>query len=289
MSETILVTGAGGLIGRAVVQKLVSLRHDVVGITRKPGPGCIVADLAAEDTDLHRLVGKPRAIIHLAAAVPHAAESPDTLASAALTRRIDQKVAAAARKWEAKVIYVSTAGLYDPFDVSLKRENSAIKIRSPYFAAKRDGELLFSQIAPALIFRVSAPYGPGLRRNLILAKMIAKARRGELLEIWGNGTREQDFVASADLGDLIAYGALSNRSGIYNAAAGRPLTMLQLATLIVKALKSGSIAVGTAPDAFDNATARYDITSVSKTFDWKPVHELAGDVRSLDPAEFRND
>lgn len=281
----VVVTGAAGLLGRAVVAACQEQGWETYALARGPAPTgaahSIRADLSAPDADLLKLLpDMPDAIVHLAAAVPHAAEFPDTVETARLTRCMDRCVHAAALAWDIPVIYASSCGLYDRLDPSWKTESTAVQAVSPYFAAKLDGEALFRTLPRATVMRLSALYGPGLRANLVMARFVTQARMGEPITVWGSGRREQDFIHATDVAAFVLAALKSVNFGIYNVAAGQPTAMGDLAA-IVAAYFGGRVVSAERPDPLDHETARYDIAKAAERLDWSPAIGLSGGIAML--------
>ncbi len=132
--------------------------------------------------------------------------------------------------------------------------------------------------------RLSALYGPGLRRHLVLARFITLARTGQALSVWGSGQREQDFLHAADAANFILAALDAAAKGIYNIASGQPVTMMQLASLVTQIL-GGVVNREAKPDPLECETARYDIAKAKRDLGWFPtiniekgIVMLAGEV-----------
>lgn len=286
----VVVTGANGIIGRAVVSRLQEAGLDVIPIVRAPAQAseAIVLDLAKPDVTFASTVSRADAVVHLAAAVPHAARHGDTDAAAGETRRIDETVHRACADQGCYTIYASTCGLYDRRDPGIKDESAAVSATSPYFRAKLAGEALMASLPQSCVMRVSAVVGPGLRRGLVLAKFIERARAGETIELWGSGRREQDFVAAEDIAEFIL-AALSRRAcGLFNVASGQPVTMRDLAETVVAAIGAGSVGSAGKADPLEGETARYSVARAARTLGWRsrvPLHDaIAGLANAAFPA-----
>jgi len=284
----ILVTGANGVIGRAVLAQARQLGIDVRGVARQgpsgPEPGSIVCDLSTCLSLAHAVDQVPDGVVHLAAAVPHSPRYPDTEASAAVTRRIDACVRDAVRQWKCHVVYASTCGLYDRRSDAVKLESSGewIRVTSPYFAAKLDGERMFAESpGGCTVLRLPAPVGPGVPETLVVARFVSLALAGETLSVWGSGRREQNFVDSGDLADAVLRAARLAWSGIINIAAASPVTMLELAHRTVAALGSGQVGLSGLPDPLDGETARFSTDRARAVLGWLPRTPLEDSIRSL--------
>jgi UDP-glucose 4-epimerase len=284
----IVVTGASGIVGRTVLAALRRRGEDVVPVVhgRTTDPDAIGLDLAKADSDLTDHVSAPEAVVHLAAAVPHAAHHGDTEAAADTTRRIDETVHRACGRWGCPTIYASTCGLYDRRDPRIKDEAAPVVATSPYFRAKLDGERLMSDLPGACVMRISAPVGPGLRRGVVLAKFIERARAGEPIEIWGSGCREQDFIAAEDVAAFVTVALSSHAQGVFNIASGSPVTMRALAEAVVDAIGRGSVQSSDAEDPLDGETARYSIDRAAQALGWHPRIPLRAAIETIADGAF---
>ncbi len=286
----IVVTGAAGMLGRAVVARCLAEGWRTYAVAQSPvklpGSVAIMADLSAPNFRLQDAISEPiDAVVHLAAAVPHAASYPDTDVMADKTRRIDAVVCKAAATWDAQVVYASSCGLYDRQDHAWKDEAAPVFARTPYFAAKMAGEQLFLPHCRTAVMRLSALYGPGLRRNLVLARFIMLAREGKVLSIWGTGQREQDFLHADDAAHFAVLALRQRATGVYNVAAGSPVSMRQLAEIIAGQI-GGHTEMVQQLDPLDGETARYLTAKAREHMEWKPLRSLEDGIASLRSEEF---
>ncbi len=284
-SGRVLVTGAGGIVGRAVATAFESDGWSVERIVHRPSrfaPDARVVDLASVE-DLTRVVEtQPDAVIHLAAAVPHSKDYPDSPESAALTRKMDRVVLAAARHWACALAYASSCGLYCRDEPSAKSEDAPTKDwGSPYFAAKAAGQAGGAEYGKAAVLRISGPIGPGLRANVVMARFVATAREDKSITLWGSGRREQDFIDARDLAQLFLAAVKQGAHGVFNAASGHTATMRELAETVIKQIGGGGIALNGQPDPNESIFARYDIRKAKRQLGWEPLHSLADMVDSV--------
>lgn len=273
----ILVTGASGLIGSAVRARLVAAGAEVLTISSRNSeiPDAIVLDLAqAEPPLLDRLlIIKPDAIVHLAAVVPNPSLNSNLDLDADKTRAIDKLIMGFAKQWDVPLIYASGCSLYDAADASWKDETFPVGANHPYLAAKLEGEILATE-GSAVVLRIASPYGRNMKPSLVLPRFLGRAMRGETIDVWGTGSREQDFVAVEDIASAVEAALVRYRPGIYNVASGTPVTMLHLAELVVNVAGKGSVRVGGHIDAQDGQTARYLIAKSKSELNWTPAARL---------------
>jgi len=276
----ILVTGAGGLVGRDLVRRLRYLGIPHLGLDRS------AFELAGNLKLIEHVNQAPSTIIHLAAAVPHAPGRKDDQKTADETRRIDENVAKAALAWSSRVIYASSCLLYDRRDVSVKHESSPVSARqdSPYSAAKLEGEQIFQSVKGSLVFRLSAPVGACMAQTLVLSKFIRAALADRPLEVWGTGLREQDFIDVSDVTDfLLAASAATNLPAVLNLVSSKFVTMAELAELIVNTLGGKGVRIGddSGPDPLDGEFARYSNGLALQTLGWRPSKKLGLSISEI--------
>lgn len=101
----VLVTGASGVLGRAVVPRLERDGHDVRRSSRHPRAGWVRADLATGES-LAESVAGVGAVVHLASATKRYRKAPEV--DVAGTRRL---VTAAQRSRVDHIVYVSIVGI----------------------------------------------------------------------------------------------------------------------------------------------------------------------------------
>lgn len=192
----ILVTGAGGLIGSALVARL-SGRHDIYALSRtaRSGPPVhgIVADLAAPELlpDLPSV----DAVVHLAQS-PHYAEFPNRARDifdvnlASTVRLLDWSRGAGVRHF----ILASTGGVDSP-------------TRSFYAVTKHSAEQFarcYSDAFAVLALRFHFVYGPGQRPSMLVPRIIDNVRHGRPVPLTGcdgptlNPTYVGDAVAAIE-------------------------------------------------------------------------------------------
>ncbi len=281
----ILVTGAAGIVGRAVASAFEHDGWSVYRLVHHPSRMALdaqIIDLTGEGDLTRRVAERPDAIVHLAAAVPHSKDYPDNPDSAALTRKMDRNVLDAAKAWNCLLVYASSCGLYCRDEPETKTETAPIKDwGSPYFAAKAAGEAACAEYDNAAVLRISGPIGPGLRANVVMARFIASARDNKPITLWGSGSREQDFVDARDLARLCLAVVQQRARGTFNAASGHTATMRELADTVIARIGGGKVVLAEQPDPNENIFARYDVSKAARDLGWRPAHSLADMVDTV--------
>jgi nucleoside-diphosphate-sugar epimerase len=216
----ILVTGAGGFIGRAVVKKARERGWDVTGVARRPCPE------AARIADLRQPIeGWPAldAVIHLAGAYAgcdarELAEQDLVIAGNLLAWGRRQGV----RRW----VFASAAEVYGDV-IGEADESWPCRPVIPYGRAKLEVERMFqaAELPELTICRLGEVYGPHSR---ILNQLGSRLRRGFCP--WpGDGKVRISFLHVEDAAEalLLASERSAPESRTYNVGDNEPATWRQ--------------------------------------------------------------
>jgi UDP-glucose 4-epimerase len=223
MAERVLVTGAAGFIGRAVVAALREQDVLVTAVDREePDPAwdegvtVVTGDLASQQVCIGAFETRPTAVLHLAAltSVQRSVEAP--MATFAQNVTITQVLLELSRgSGVAQFVLASTT----------------LGPLTPYGASKAAGELLLSAYSGSYglagaVLRLTDVYGPGMPDNDdLVSRAMRAAQGGDGVEI---GLQRRDLVYIDDVvnGVLIA---LDNRyDGRFVIGSGRSVTELEL-------------------------------------------------------------
>lgn len=179
-----LVTGSAGFIGTNLVEYLLDQGEFVLGVDYDTCDLCdsVFVPPNAEDIDI---------IVHLAAEtnVRESIEKPYKTFLRNCQSTLN--VLMMAKDFNAKLIFASSCG--------------APNSMSPYAASKLAGEAICiayknSYDLDVDILRFSNVYGPhSLHKNSVIAKFIKNILDGEILEVFGNGNQQRDFVHVEDI------------------------------------------------------------------------------------------
>ena len=271
----IIITGANGLLGQAVSDCLKKDDFDVYSLSRD------TFDLTKEN--LLDIGLKPKAIIHLAAAVPTSLNYEDSVESSKITIQIDENVINAAKAWNCKLIYASTCAVYKN-DLSEKIEGSELDISSSshYVRAKIIGERKSLTLPDSIICRLPALIGEKLRSKSILYKFLNLSLRNKTIELWGDGSKEQNFLDVRDVAEAFSLILASNEENkIYNLANTSVISMKDLAKLIISKTNKGNITYKKIIDPNESMNVKYNTELIYKSLGWKPKISLAETISDM--------
>ena len=172
----ILITGAGGMLGRALRETL-SLEHDVVALARAE---LDVTDLAKTRAALAR--AKPQAVIHAGARTDVDGCERDPDHAWRVNALGSRNVAVACQEAGAACCHISTDYVFDGEKPDPYTEFDAPNPISCYGASKLAGERYVQTLTPRhWIVRSSWLFGPG-GKNFVKT-ILTKARAGEELRV----------------------------------------------------------------------------------------------------------
>jgi nucleoside-diphosphate-sugar epimerase len=201
-SQKIVVTGAGGFIGGALLKSLANKPLDIHALVRRFDEGLspaitqhIIQDLvSANSDDLAEAMNGVRCLIHLAAVVPGKGANDTSNATVEMARTVAK--AAADAKVD-RVIVLSSA-----YAELAERGNPSAR---QYGHDKLAADRIFASYLPQstiILLRPPVVYGSGMRGSLLtLAKMISK---GFWLPL-GLARNERSYISITNLVHLLAY------------------------------------------------------------------------------------
>ena len=208
----LLVTGASGFVGRALVSQLISRGRAVVGTVRHdsrelpPGAARVVVGDLAPDTDWRAALAGIDVVVHLAARVHVMRDSvADPLAefrrvNVEATKSLARQSAAAGA---ARFVYLSSVKVNG--ESGFYRESDAPAPGDAYGVSKREAELALSEISAetgmsVVVIRPPLVYGPGVKANF---RALMRAVAQGLPLPFGAVDNRRSLVALDNLVDFI--------------------------------------------------------------------------------------
>jgi len=255
----VLVTGGAGFIGSHMTEHLVKAGHVVTvlddlstgkraNLTEVAGDIEFVEGDVADPTTVARAVSGHQAVVHLAAvaSVQASVDEPLKTHRTNLSGSV-QLFETAARSGVERVVYASSAAVYGEAVALPIREDAPKRPMSPYAVDKLASEHYLAHYRRCGAFAVNAfrffnVYGPRQDASSpysgVISVFLDRARRGEGVTIFGDGSQTRDFVYVQDLVSILmaaVTGASStdpardaDESPAVNLASGRSVDLLEL-------------------------------------------------------------
>jgi len=271
----VLVTGGAGAIGSALTAGLLDAGAQVVvlddlssgyqwNLPNVPGLLFVRGSILDEATVKRAFHERPEVVFHLAAffANQNSVDYPErdlAVNAQGLLKILEYSSLTRVSRF----VFASSSSIYGSAPILPVTEDSVapLALTTPYQMTKLLGEMYctFYQREyglPTVRARFFNSYGPGevpgQYRNVI-PNFIFWALREEAIPITGRPTASRDFTFVSDIVDgLLRCGVLPGAVGeAYNLAAGRDVTVLDLARLVIKATGSSSPVVEAARRNWD--------------------------------------
>lgn len=240
MREGVLLTGATGFVGRAVLAELVARGIPVHATARRPGPvlpGVIwhAADLCEPSARARLIAAAPAArLIHCAWEIEHGQfwTSPANEVWRAVSRDL---VAGFLDAGGQRVLALGTCAEYDPLAPSALAEARLVAPITPYGQAKALFQADLAQICgPVLIWaRLFHLYGPGEDRRRFVPSLIDALVEGRPVEVRAADLL-RDFASSAHVARALVSLIEAGATGAFDIGSGQSRSLGTLARIIAE-------------------------------------------------------
>lgn len=289
----IVITGGAGFIGSHLVDKFLSLDHQVVVIdnliTGKNKNLTLHKNLTFIEQNIYKYIeveGKVDWVLHFASPASPAdfKKYPIQILKVGSSGTINALGIAKAKK--AKFFLASTSEVYgDPLEHPQKETYvgnvDPISERSVYDEAKRFAEAVtmaynrFHGIDTRII-RIFNTYGPRMRPEdgRVISNFISQALTNKPITVYGDGSQTRSFQYISDLVEGVVKLMEVNYKYPVNLGNPKEFTILELANIVKKLTKSNSeIVFKPLPEA-DPKRRRPDITRAKQILNWEPKVSL---------------
>jgi nucleoside-diphosphate-sugar epimerase len=242
----ITITGAAGMLGSRLVQRLTADGHEVRGVDLRADPGVTVRGDIRDPQVMARATAGANVVIHCAAALP---SYPAAQIRSIVVDGTDAVFAAASRARVDRVVHISSTAVYGlPRHVPTPEEHSREPVDT-YSAAKVAAEEIAERHRnaglPVAILRPKTFLGPG--RMGLFAMLFEWAEEGRNFPVLGRGDVRIQMFAVDDLVDAVVT-VLAAPDGVaddtYNLAAQRFRTLREDFQAVLDAAGHGKRVVG---------------------------------------------
>ena len=296
--ERIIVTGGCGFIGSHLVDRLLKDGHEVMVVDNLcsgkkenvDGPlNLSKLDVCHDPKKLKKIFEKfkPEVVFHLAAQKDVHQSMLRPMHDAQVNIIGSLNVLEAMRSiGGGRVVFASTAAVYDP-DARLPiKESAPIKPISPYGISKRAAEMYmwnFSNHYPvaAISLRFSNAYGPrGKFGTPNVADIFAqKMIKGEVPTIYGSGEQTRDFIYIDDMVEAFVRAMKVAWCGEVNIASDTETTINRLYDLISQAAEFDERPEYAEAREGEIFQSRLDPSLAKEVLGWRPSVDIEEGIR----------
>ena len=303
MARTVCVTGGAGFIGSHVVDRLLAAGDAVVVLddfddfydpdqkrrtlaphAGRPGFALVEGDIRDRGTvdrisDAHR----PDVVVHLAA---RAGVRP-SLAAPALYSDVNVTgtvvlLEAARRAGVRRFVFGSSSSVYGVSPkVPFSEDDPLRHPASPYAASKIAGEAQVRVFAhlygiEAIALRFFTVYGPRQRPDLAIRKFCERIRRGEPIELYGDGSSSRDYTYVDDIVDGVIASLDVPLDGfeVVNLGNSSPVRLSELVARIEAAVGRRAVIVRKPDQPGDVPRTYADIGRARRLLGYEPKVDL---------------
>src|SRR5437660_7094932 len=298
----ILVTGGAGFIGSHLVEKLLSLGHDVAILDdfndfydpqiKRQNIAAVAKDVAIHHLDLrdsgavrdlfHR--EKFEAIAHLAAraGVRPSIQNPQLYYDTNVDGTLHLLDAARVTGVE-RFIFASSSSVYgNSKSVPFSEDQQLIQTLSPYGATKIAGEFLCSTYSHLYGMRVVAlryftVYGPRQRPDLAIHQFTRRIHAGRPIDQFGDGATRRDYTYIDDViqGTMAALRYEGSLFDIFNLGESETIQLKDLIVAIENALGKKAEINQLPEQPGDMPLTCADISKARKLLGYSPATRLS--------------
>ena len=286
VSKKVLVTGASGALGGALLRHLAASGVAATGVSRQPAPAGLPAGAGWRQADAldparwYRAADAGAAIVHAAGPSGALAPGADPLALAAPHLAMAQ--ALRARGWAGVLVLLSSAAVYGQPRALPVPETAALDPLGPYAAGKIAVEAGLAASGPLVILRLANVYGTALdlSRNRVAALVLAALRQGRPFTTYGDGSSRRDYVYVGDFCRAAWLATAAPPGTVLNIGSGQGTT---LTTLIATAEAVTGLRLERLqqPARPEPAASILDIGQAARVLGWRPEVGLEDGLRRL--------
>lgn len=291
-ARTHFITGAAGLVGQAVAEKLVARGDRVIAIDKNSAVLSFGNVIACDLKDIHRLYalageGELDSVIHCGAySGPMVArDNPYDLVAVNVMGTMNVLELARISRVR-RFINCSSVSVYGSTAKGPVKESVHLAPSTVYGATKLAAEALVTAFASehgvdAASFRLSWVYGPNRSTPCLLGRMLRDALLGKATELpWGSDFYRQ-YIHADDAADGLIAGldakALSSR--VFNLTGANYQTLGETAALVQQVLSQAQISLGEGPDPGDDTQHEFDISTATEELGYRPSVSLERGIR----------
>jgi len=290
-----LVLGGGGFIGSHLVNRLLNCGHSVRSFDRSydkriclEGIDYITGDFNDQNA-LANVLDDVDIVFHLISTTNPATSNLDPVADVSSNLVGTINLLELMRDKEInRIVYLSSGGtVYGNPEKSPMSEDHCLKPICSYGVVKVAIEkylYLYQELygLEAAILRPSNLYGPLQRADKgqgVIAAFLENIHKNKSINIWGDGSVIIDYLYVDDLIDLCVMLMESNSTGVYNAGAGKGISLSALIETIREVTDSPVEINYEKGRSFDVKEVVLDIKKANKELAWSPKVDLKEGIR----------
>lgn len=293
-----VVTGGLGFIGSNIVERLVKDNQVLIIDNQSTGKLENIKEIKSKnlkvilesvtEVDLKNIFKNYDYVLHQAAipSVPRSIKDPVSSNDSNITGTL--KVLTAAKDAGIKkVVFASSSSVYGDTPTLPKKEEMPINPLSPYAVTKATGEMYCKvfhdiyglQTVALRYFNVFGPrQDPKSQYAAVIPKFFTSIHNDERPVVYGDGEQSRDFTFVKNVVNANILACESDKTGIFNIACGRRITINQLIQMMNEILGKNVSPQYVEPRAGDIKHSLADISKAG-SFGYKPAGDFKEELR----------
>ena len=265
----IVVSGASGFLGRALLKKLSSYGTSYIGLSRQQVPGLFnvknYSEAPVGDVLVHLAEINDRAYANRLGPVyeQEAGELLQNLVS----------------KGYKKIIYTSSAILYGDSETSPRKVSDPVFVVDSYTRIKRKSEEAVLAKG-GIVARLSNLYGPGMSEANVLSTMLRQLSLDGPLRLHDTSP-VRDFLWIEDAAEALLKMIQSKFEGVFNVGTGVGTSIAELANEVLVAAGQPNREVISAISGAKHSSLILDILDTKAALNWQPKVLPKQGIRNL--------
>jgi len=288
----VLVLGGTGFIGSHIVDRLLSVGHEVVVYTRnKSSDASVINPMAryvyadfADNVKVSEVISNVDVVVHAISSTVPSTSNLDPVSDVQQNLISTLKLLKLMIESDVKrLVYISSGGTVygKPHTLPVPETHSLNPICS-YGVVKVAIENyigMYQELSglQPIIIRAANPYGPRQGHSGVqgaLTTFLYNNIKGKVIKIWGDGEIRRGYVYITDLVDFCQLAIESDETGVFNVDAKQNNSLNELIAEIELVTNIKSHVEYKEKRAFDIKEMHLDISKAQNTFNWSPKFSL---------------
>ncbi len=258
----VVITGASGFLGGAVLRHLAEAGLDCVGVSRRDVPGLhrvtSYAETPGGDCLIHCAETNDRSVVNAGGALIEAE-----------TRRTLYELLAGSYR---HIIYMSSAVLYGDQWMTPRKVSDPVEVVDSYTRIKHESEQAVLDKGGAVV-RLANLYGPGMAAGTVLSHILGQLGSNEPIRLKDTNP-VRDFLWIEDAADAVVQMVGAPIQGIFNVGSGVGTSIRDLAQGVLEAANQPEREILSTQVGTRESCIVLDITKTLSQLDWHPSVSL---------------
>lgn len=284
-----LVLGAGGFIGRHLVEELLSSGQEVV-VYDRPATVARIAQSCPQikpvggdfqnETRWNEILEGIDVCYHLISTSVPKSSNEDPIGDVSGNLIGSLQLLEVVRRKNVRLVFASSGGtVYGTPKCDVLAEDHPTDPLCCYGITKLAIEKylrLYHELygVQSVSLRIANPYGPGQRPNAIqgvIAVFTGRILRGHVVDVWGDGTVVRDYLYIKDVvRALVAASSYGGRQTVFNIGSGGGLSLRDILSAIEDVSGKKADILYHPPRGFDVPKSVLDIANARTYLKWEP-------------------